>query len=64
MKLKNVDLNSIELDGIDTRDYPDFCDAFICNASFDNGKPLNDAELDELNSDGSFVYDQVIKQVF
>ena len=28
--LPELDLRSIELDGVDTRDYPDFCDAFIC----------------------------------
>ena len=26
---KIVDRSSIEIDGIDTQDYPDFCDAYI-----------------------------------
>jgi len=48
-----------EVDGIDTRDYPDFCDAFICDASvIENGewRDATDDEIDELNEDGDLVY--------
>jgi hypothetical protein len=49
-----------EVDGIDTRDYPDFCDAYIETASVieKNGewREATDAELDELNEDGDLVY--------
>jgi len=48
-----------EVDGIDTRDYPDFCDAFICDASvMENGewRDATDDEIDELNEDGDLVY--------
>ena len=31
--LKHGKLVDIEVDGIDTRDYPDFCDAYICAAA-------------------------------
>ena len=48
MKTDNID--SIEFDGVDFSDYPDFCDAFICYAER-NGEPLNDKELDQLNED-------------
>ena len=59
-----IDFKSIELDGIDSRDYPDFCDAFICYAEFENGTPLNDAQLDELNTYDDLVYSETIKRVF
>jgi hypothetical protein len=48
-----------DVDGIDTRDYPDFCDAFICDASvMENGewRDATDDEIDELNEDGDLVY--------
>ena len=48
-----------DVDGIDTRDYPDFCDAFICDASvIENGewRDATDDEIDELNEDGDLVY--------
>lgn len=58
----------IELDGINTKDYPDFCDAFISSASvlMDNGniREATEKELDELNQDNSYIYDLVIERVF
>ena len=48
-----------EVDGIDTRDYPDFCDAYIETASVNENGECRDAtddELDELNDDGDLVY--------
>jgi hypothetical protein len=49
----------------DPRDYPDFCDSFITEAHWeDTGIELTDEELDELNTDGDFVYEAVIARVF
>ena len=48
----------IEIDGLDTRDYPDFVDAFICDAHVD-GKQATDEELDQMNDDGMFRYEAV-----
>jgi len=56
-------ITNVEVDGIDTRDYPDFCDAFISAADYD-GEPMTSEQLDELNEDYDFVYDEVIKQIF
>ena len=56
-------IDNIEVDGIDTKDYPDFCDAFIANADYD-GKPMTDEQLDELNEDGDFVYECVQNHLF
>jgi hypothetical protein len=64
-KLNGRKIVDIELEGIDTRDYPDFCDAFISAAAYaDTGESLNDEELDELNENGSLVYDLVIAHLF
>ena len=43
-------VTDIELDGIDMNDYPDFCDAYIESASFLDGTPLTDAQLETLNN--------------
>ena len=61
MDYKKID--NIEVDGIDTKDYPDFCDAFIASADY-NGKPMTDEQLDELNEDGAFVYECVENHLF
>jgi hypothetical protein len=60
----NYDLiDNIEIDGIDTNDYPDFCDAFIVSADYD-GEAMSDAQIDKLNEDYSFVHDCVYTQLF
>jgi hypothetical protein len=56
-------ITNIELGGINTNDYPDFCDAFIESAEYD-GVELTDEELDELNCNSEFVYDCVLKHLF
>ena len=61
-----IDLNyvdAIEVEGIDTRDYPDFCDAFISYAEY-KGVEMTDEELEELNESRDFVYDCVTNHLF
>ena len=59
-KLDYSKVHDIEVDGIDTRDYPDFCDAYIAGATIEledgTFRDATDAELDELNEDSDFVY--------
>ena len=60
----NYDLiDNIEIDGIDTNDYPDFTDAFIASADY-NGVEMTDEQLEALNEDYSFVHDCVYAQLF
>ena len=46
---RKVNLSSIEIDGVDENDYPDFSDTYIVYAEYEDGTPLTDAELDEFN---------------
>ena len=57
MDYKKID--NIEIEGIDTKDYPDFCDAYISSADYD-GVPMTDKQLDELNEDGDYVYGHIM----
>ena len=57
-----IDLASIDMH-IDTSDYPDFVDSYICAADYD-GRSMTDAELDVLNSDSDFVYEEVLKRIY
>lgn len=56
-------IHDIEVDGIDTRDYPDFCDAYIASATIENEdgtfRDATDDEIEEMNEDSDFVYEQV-----
>jgi hypothetical protein len=55
---RKVDVRSIEIDGVDTRDAPDFSDAYISYAQFDDGSELSDSDLDRLNDDhGDLVHE-------
>lgn len=57
---KEVDLNSIEFDGIDTNDYPDFSDAYISAASFQDGTKLSVDELEMLQEDLHWELNEMI----
>ena len=39
----------MEVDGVDSRDFPDFSDAYFSYACYEDGTPLTDDELDELS---------------
>ena len=56
-------ISNIEFDGIDYNDYPDFCDAYIVRCLID-GKEATEEQIEELNSDSQFVYDNLINKIF
>lgn len=57
---KPVDMSSIEIDGIDMNDYPDFSDAYIAYAAFEDGTELTDGELQELEADNYGLVNDLI----
>lgn len=65
-KTIKVDYNSIEIEDIDMRDYPDFSDAFISYAEDHRGKALSDEELDVLNDEHYDIVGEIIfdKQLY
>ena len=63
MKIDLSQVEDIEIDGINPRDYPDFCDAFILEASY-KGREMTDEELEALNEDSDFVYDKVMESLY
>ena len=42
-----INLNSIQVAGIDMDDAFDFCDAFASSGKFEDGTPLTDQELED-----------------
>lgn len=59
MKLYNV-----IVDGIDSNDYPHFCDAFISYAEHEDGTELTEEELELINEDTGLVYDLVMESLY
>ena len=46
LKLNGRTVVDAEVDGVDSRDYPDFCDAYFCSAFYeDNGEALSEDDL-------------------
>lgn len=54
---KLVNLDTVEISGLDMNDYPDFVDAKIIYAEYINGMKLSDKELAQLQSleDGQVI---------
>lgn len=63
MPLNFANITNIEWDGINHRDAPDYCDAYITNAECD-GVELTEEELDELNEDSQFVYEKLMEHLY
>lgn len=55
-----VSVGSIEIDGIDTDDYPDFVDAYIASADYEDGTPLTDEELQAFQEENYDLVSQMI----
>lgn len=63
--LEDIDHGSIEIEGIDMNDYPDFVDAYIAAANFEDGTPLTDQELDQLNDEmADEIHDLAYQSLF
>ena len=62
MTLDYTKIEDVEVDGIDTNDYPDFCDAYIAAATY-KGRDMTYEELDVLNENSSYVYEETLNQI-
>jgi hypothetical protein len=63
IKLDYSKISDVDVDGIDTSDYPDFCDAFIASATYDDREMTNE-ELQILNEDYDFVYEAIQSHLY
>jgi hypothetical protein len=57
---KPVNIGSIEIEGIDTNDYPDFVDAYITYAEYEDGTPLTEEELIKLEEENYGLTNELI----
>ena len=61
-KIDYKKIDNIEIDGIDTKDYPDFSNAYIVSADYD-GVSMTEEQLDEINDDGQFQYECIMNDL-
>lgn len=62
IKLDYEKITNVHVGGIDHEDYPDFCDAYIESADYDN-REMTEDELEILNQDGEFVLEKTYSQL-
>jgi hypothetical protein len=60
-KLNYSLISNIEFKGINHRDYPDYCDAYIVSAEYD-GEEMTQEQIEMLDAD--FVYEKLMEQIF
>ena len=64
MKIDFKLISDVEINGIDTNDYPDFVDAYIVNAYY-KGKPMSEEMIEEINDlHFDFVNECVYSELF
>jgi hypothetical protein len=56
---RKVNLNSIEVGEIDTADHPDYCDAYIESAEYEDGTPLSTDDLEKLSEDRALIMEKI-----
>lgn len=53
MKLNLSKIDNITVAGVDTKDYPNFCDSYVESADY-KSRPMTEKQLDELNNNHNF----------
>ena len=61
--METTKIDNLEFEDIDTKDYPDFCNAYISAADL-NGIEMTEEQLDELNDDRDFVYEKLMDHLY
>ena len=61
---KGKNVVNLEVDGVDSWDYPDFSDAYFCYACYEDGTQLTDDELNELTDLHGDVVNQMAFESF
>lgn len=63
MKWEGKAVDNIDWDGIDHKDYPDYCDAHIVSCDID-GVPATEEQLEEINDDPENFYEALMDHIF
>ncbi len=64
MKIDLSKLTELSFDGIDTKDYPDFCDAFLESAYYID-RELTEEELNYINeNETAFINENIYHYIF
>ena len=60
---KGKEVTNLEIDGVDHRDHPNYCDAYFSYATYSGfGIPLTDDELEELTNERGDVINEMASE--
>lgn len=58
-------IKNIVFSGIDHGDHPDYCDAYVGSAEWEDGTPLTDDQLDDLkNKHPDWTYEKLMNYLY
>ena len=60
LQLNGRTVVDVTVDGIDIKDYPDFCDAYFESAFYQDGTALTDDELIQLTDDNPEILHEMV----
>lgn len=61
---KEIDYSTLEIDGIDYRDAPEFSDAYFSNGYYTDGTQISDEDLERLTADGDLLYQMLSDKLY
>lgn len=64
LNMKVIDYSTLEVDGIDTKDYPDFSDAYFCAGEYTDGTQIEDEVLEELTLDQDLLSNRIHSTIY
>lgn len=63
MQINFNQITDVEVEDIDMKDYPKFCDAYIASCLV-NGVEATETQLDIINENSMFVYEQITDAIY
>ena len=57
---KDIDAGTMELDDVHTWDYPDFCDAFISYAEYNDGTEASDDDIQMWSEENECTFSEMV----
>jgi predicted NAD/FAD-binding protein len=61
--MKEIDYSTLVVDGIDTKDYPDFCDAYFSEGEYEDGTQIEDEVLEELTANAYLLSEYISRSL-
>ena len=62
--MEKIDYSSLEIDGIDHKDHPDYCDAYFSRGFYEDGQEMSDSDLEILTNNSDLLHEKIIEKIY